>query len=274
MRVLQLLVVLITAFLLSSCYEGSDRWQHDMAVAMNDYGSYSKERLEPALKRAHLHYPPKQIALLAFKKSKQLQLWARDRGAWNYVKSYPILGASGHLGPKLKRGDLQVPEGVYKIKSFNPSSHFTLSMEINYPNAFDKAHAKADHRRHLGREIFIHGTDRSIGCVAIGDAAIEELFILAKLVGKHHIKVVIAPTHFHKNILAKLKGEPTWTSELYEKIKLALMPFDKSLAERHQLAMKKQTAKAVSVQKPISHKSKVTSSSKPSLRELVHRLWS
>jgi hypothetical protein len=107
-----------------------------------------------------------------------LELWTEDTAA-RLVHRYPVLAASGALGPKLRQGDLQVPEGVYRVLWLNPNSSYHLSMKLDYPNAFDREHARRDRRTDLGGDIFVHGRAVSIGCVALGDPAIEELFVLA-----------------------------------------------------------------------------------------------
>lgn len=91
-----------------------------------------------------------------------------------------MLAASGGPGPKLREGDLQVPEGVYRLTAFNPNSSYHLSLRVDYPNAEDRAAedravARSDRRTSLGGDIFIHGKAVSIGCLAIGDPGIEEL---------------------------------------------------------------------------------------------------
>ena len=91
---------------------------------------------------------------------------------------YPIQGASGDIGPKLIEGDRQVPEGLYEIIGFNPNSSYHISMQLNYPNDFDLKHASAEGRDHSGNNIFIHGKDESIGCLAMGDAAIDFLLVV------------------------------------------------------------------------------------------------
>ena len=86
-----------------------------------------------------------------------------------------------------------MPEGVYRIEYLNPNSSYHLSMKVDYPNAYDPAMAKRDGRTRLGGDIFIHGKDVSIGCVALGDRAIEELFTLVAETGTERVKVIIAP---------------------------------------------------------------------------------
>jgi hypothetical protein len=196
-----------------------------MHKKMHTYGPLAKHQLEPLFAKANVHYPGKKLTLLVFKKSHRLQLWASEDNHWRYIKTYPILAASGHLGPKLLAGDRQVPEGIYKIHAFNPNSRFTLSMQLNYPNQFDRMQAEREGRTNLGKDIFIHGKDSSVGCLAIGDEAIEELFVLSRLVGKHHIDVIIAPQDFHDSRFVVAKQGPSWTGSLYEKIKAAMHPF-------------------------------------------------
>ncbi|NJN46820.1 MAG: L,D-transpeptidase family protein [Candidatus Competibacteraceae bacterium] len=95
---------------------------------------------------------------------------------WQPIKHYPVLAASGTLGPKLCEGDRQVPEGIYRIKSLNPNSAYHLSLELDYPNAFDLRQAERDGRNNPGSAICIHGKAVSVGCLAMGDTAIEELY--------------------------------------------------------------------------------------------------
>src|SRR5687767_14969457 len=86
------------------------------------YGPDARKRMAPHFKRAGVVYPPKQIALLVFKRENRLAVWARSatNAPWRFVRHYPILAASGHAGPKLREGDYQVPEGVYRIEHLNP----------------------------------------------------------------------------------------------------------------------------------------------------------
>jgi L,D-transpeptidase catalytic domain len=222
---MRVIVTCLIAAFLTGCTSKADHWAMDMNKKMQIYGPKAKEKLEPYFAEVHVHYPPKKIALLAFKDTNQLQLWGADDDTWHYIKTYPILAASGHLGPKLSSGDYQVPEGVYHIKGFNPDSRFTLSMQINYPNEFDKEQAQKEGRSNLGDNIFIHGKSSSIGCLAIGDEPIEELFVLARLVGQNNIDVIISPKDFQHHPLLLSDESPSWLGILYQKISLALRPF-------------------------------------------------
>ena len=87
-------------------------------------------------------------------------------------------GYSGILSPKLKSYDGQIPEGIYKPIFLNSRSNYHLSIQINYPNNFDKEKGKLDKRVELGDNIFIHGRNATIGCIPLGDHHIEELFLI------------------------------------------------------------------------------------------------
>ncbi|MCA2978643.1 MAG: L,D-transpeptidase family protein [Myxococcaceae bacterium] len=117
------------------------------------------------------------VYLRAFKEERLVELWAGGAtGPLSLVKAYPICAASGELGPKRREGDLQVPEGLYDIVEFNPASNFHLSMKVSYPNASDRL--RSDPKR-PGDLIYLHGSCASIGCIAIEDGPIEEVFLIA-----------------------------------------------------------------------------------------------
>lgn len=126
--------------------------------------------------KAGVPYPAPQLYLRAFKAEKELEVWAAAKGKpLTLVATYPFCAASGELGPKRKEGDLQVPEGLYAVSQFNPTSNFHLSMKVSYPNASD---LKRSDRRAPGGLIYLHGGCASIGCIAIGDEAIEVVYLL------------------------------------------------------------------------------------------------
>ncbi len=124
-----------------------------------------------------IEYPAKTM-IRVFKLERILELWAFSERDSKFVKirAYPMTAFSGHLGPKRRQGDLQIPEGFYSIVLFNPVSSYHLSMKIDYPNASDRI--LGDPNR-PGGEIFIHGSNVTIGCIPIGDDSIEELYIIA-----------------------------------------------------------------------------------------------
>ena len=142
-----------------------------------------------------------ELLLMAFKLERVLEVYARNKGEnnWNKIVKYDFCAFSGSLGPKLKEGDKQIPEGFYKIDRFNPKSMFHLSLGLDYPNMRDLQYANKDKP---GSDIFIHGGCRSVGCIAITDEKIEELYTLAKLANKS-IEVIILPFEMNENTLTK-----------------------------------------------------------------------
>ncbi|MDM1048867.1 L,D-transpeptidase family protein [Sphingobacterium hotanense] len=133
-----------------------------------------------------------EILLIAYKNEDLLKVYAKSRTSETYslLMSFPVLSRSGLLGPKKKEGDKQVPEGQYIINRFNPESKYHLSLGINYPNDYDKE------QQYSGSDIFIHGGTETVGCLPIGDPAIEVPYTLASLAtshGQHEIPVYIFP---------------------------------------------------------------------------------
>ena len=209
--------------------------------AIKRYGKNVEPKLKSYFVKAGVSYPPKKIALLAFKQERHVQLWAKNaKGAWQFIHTYPLTAFSGKLGPKLKENDKQIPEGVYQLVNFNPFSAHHLSMMVNYPNHFDRLQAKKEGRKKLGNNIFIHGKATSIGCLAIGDNAIDQLFVLIRHVGLANSQLIIAPNDLRrrKPAIPGYANHP-WLPVLYKKITSALKQFPLSrLPKNHD----KQTA--------------------------------
>lgn len=189
---------------------------------LNQYEEAVQSRLAPAFEDAGVSYPPDAMVLAALKNRDRLELYAREEnGPWKYVKTYPVLAASGTLGPKLREGDRQVPEGVYQIVGLNPNSSYHLSMKMNYPNELDRRFAERDGRDDPGSDIFVHGRDASIGCLAMGDPAIEELFVATALAGTQDVRVAVAPVDFRRtdDLPETLADRPDWVDEKYERVR-------------------------------------------------------
>ena len=169
---------------------------------------------------------PKKLTLIGLKYERLLEVWGEDKGEQQLIAIYPFTAFSGMLGPKFKTGDRQIPEGIYRISYLNPNSKFHLSMRINYPNAFDKKMAKMEHRTHLGSDIMIHGSDRTIGCIPIGDENIEQLYFLAEKVGIQNIKVILAPVDFRiMDVNIRKNNKHPWLPKLYKTIKNEMKAF-------------------------------------------------
>lgn len=187
----------------------------------------AEDRLKTAFTQVQVSYPPKSVTLLFLKDKKTLQLYAGDEKAkLKMIKSYKVLAASGKPGPKLRQGDYQVPEGIYKITYLNPNSSYHLSLRLNYPNEFDREMAKKDKRSNLGGDIMIHGRNVSVGCIAIGDPGIEEVFFLANKVDYRKWTVISAPTDLRVQARTFVTSAPPWMTQLDLQIKseLELLP--------------------------------------------------
>ncbi len=147
----------------------------------------------------HISRDSLRICLRAFKAEKNIEVWAKNRGDsfFTLVRQLPICDLSGDVGPKRRSRDLQVPEGFYHIDGLNPYSKYYLSMKINYPNTSDSIRGV---RRHLGGQIFIHGSCISSGCLAITNDKIKELFVYcieAYNSGQEQIDMTIFPAQLN-----------------------------------------------------------------------------
>ncbi len=205
-------------------------WDNAIEKAIKRYCLKTEPQLISFFNKAGVSYPPKDVALLAFKSERKVELWAKNQTqTWHHIHDYPLTGFSGRLGPKLQVNDKQIPEGIYKLVNFNPFSSMHLSMMINYPNGFDKEKGYLDGRKNLGNNIFLHGKNLSVGCLAVGDLAIDQLFILARRVGLDHIQLVIAPNDLrYEKPSTSTFAQPRWLPELYQRITVSLKPFTKS----------------------------------------------
>lgn len=121
--------------------------------------------------------PSSPIFIRVFKQESQLELWKqRSDGRFHLFRTYPICHWSGGLGPKLRKGDKQSPEGFYSVAKWqmNPNSSFHLAFNLGYPNAFDRANGRT------GDFLMVHGKCKSAGCYAMTDALMEEIYALAR----------------------------------------------------------------------------------------------
>lgn len=168
---------------------------------------------------------PKRLYLRAFKEEKQLEAWGYSPKVQRYVlvRVYPIAAASGTLGPKRAEGDLQVPEGFYHIDTFNPESRFHLSLRVSYPNAADLKFTGDE----PGGDIYIHGGKASIGCLAMTDDKIEEIYLLALAAKANPIPVHIFPAKLTSPNLSRLVARHPAHSALWKSMKPMFDEFEK-----------------------------------------------
>jgi murein L,D-transpeptidase YafK len=195
-----------------------DETPRSVEDVLSEIAPKRRERLTKRFTEHAAVYPPAELTLIAYKKERRLEVWVPGRKGWVKIVSYKVLAASGERGPKLKEGDEQVPEGVYRLTDLNPNSKFHLSIRVDYPNARDVAWAERDKRENLGGDIFIHGNEVSRGCLAVGDERIEELFTLIADTGVESSRIIIAPDRHMKH----LATEPAWVGELYDEVRRAL----------------------------------------------------
>ena len=116
------------------------------------------------------------VFIRIFKEEAILEVWIDTGSEYEHLKDYVICASSGYLGPKLKEGDRQAPEGFYKVRKrqLNPNSKYHLSFNLGYPNAYDRIHKRT------GSFLMVHGDCVSIGCYAMTDEKIEEIYALVE----------------------------------------------------------------------------------------------
>lgn len=178
------------------------------------------------------------ILLVSLKKEKDLLVYVKKKSenTFQHLITYDFCVLSGDLGPKRQSGDLQVPEGLYKISYFNPSSSFHLSMKVDYPNTSDRILGV---KGNLGGDIFIHGACCSIGCIPITDDKIKELYVLAlkaKANGQKNIPVYMFPGKMDDTNFAILKAKGKNNKKLitfWENLKPA---YDKFMKTKQKLS--------------------------------------
>jgi len=147
-----------------------------------------------------------------FKEERQLEIWMRPDGRGRFVlfKTYPVANwGGGTLGPKLAEGDGQAPEGFYYVppSRMKPDSRFHLAFNLGYPNSYDKAHGRT------GSFLMVHGDNVSIGCYAMTDQKIEEIYLLAEAAlagGQPFFRVHCFPFRMTRERLARAtaSGKP------------------------------------------------------------------
>jgi murein L,D-transpeptidase YafK len=149
-----------------------------------------------------------QIFIRIFKESSELEVWKQQRnGQFALLKTYEICKWSGVLGPKLKEGDRQAPEGFYTVTpaQMNPRSSYYLSFNIGYPNAFDSSHGRT------GSHLMVHGACSSAGCYSMTDEDAGELFALARdsfRGGQTNFQIQALPFRMTPENLARHRGDP------------------------------------------------------------------
>jgi murein L,D-transpeptidase YafK len=148
------------------------------------------------------------ILVRLFKQEAELEVWKQNRsGRFTLLKTYPICRWSGDLGPKVREGDRQAPEGFYSITpaQMNPQSAYYLSFNTGFPNAFDRALGRT------GSELMVHGDCSSRGCYAMTDEQIAEIYSLGResfFGGQRGFQFQAYPFHMNAVNMAKHRNNP------------------------------------------------------------------
>ena len=147
------------------------------------------------------------VYLQFFKEEKLLDLYLEKQGIYELYRSYKIATVSGDLGPKNREGDGQSPEGFYEVfpKQMNPNSSFHLSFNLGFPNAYDRSHGRT------GSFLMVHGSYVSVGCYAMTDEKIEEIYLLCDAAlrrGQKSFPVHCFPFRMTKANLEARKSSP------------------------------------------------------------------
>jgi murein L,D-transpeptidase YafK len=170
-RALVTSVVLATGVVLAGC--NSD----EISLANNAKANKPIPEKLVAEMQAKDMDPQSPMLVRVFKQEAELEVWKQTRsGQFALLKTYPICRWSGDLGPKVREGDRQAPEGFYNITpaQMNPRSAYYLSFNTGYPNAFDKSLGRT------GSELMVHGDCSSRGCYAMTDEQISEIYTLGR----------------------------------------------------------------------------------------------
>lgn len=211
-----MVIVLVTGGLVAVSTDlGSRAWRkltggRSVAAVLNEISP----RVESAYPMLAALTSEHRLVLVALKDQQRLMVYASRPGEpWRQIAAWPFTASSGALGPKQRSGDYQIPEGHYAITHLNPNSAYHLSIGVAYPNAFDRARAAEDGREQLGGDIFIHGKAVTIGCIPIGDAAIEALFYAVARVGVARVQALFAPCDLRQSDPPAL--DLVWADQLY-----------------------------------------------------------
>lgn len=153
--------------------------------------------------------PAAPVLIRAYKKEAVMEIWKQKAdGHYIFFKTYPICRWSGQLGPKMREGDRQVPEGFYTItpEQMNPNSHYDLSFNVGYPNAYDQAWGRT------GSNIMVHGICASAGCFSMTNPQVEEIYAIVREAfagGQRAIAFQSYPFRMNTENFAKFRLDPS-----------------------------------------------------------------
>lgn len=147
------------------------------------------------------------VLIRIFKREFELELWLAREGKFEHFVTYPICMWSGKLGPKLKTGDHQAPEGFYSVAKdqLNPNSKYFRSFNLGFPNAYDRGLGRT------GSALMVHGACASVGCYAMTDAQMGEIWTLVTAAlqgGQPAFQVQIYPFRMSQENIDAYRGHP------------------------------------------------------------------
>jgi murein L,D-transpeptidase YafK len=152
-----------------------------------------------------------QAFIRIFKRERELQVWmAPEGGRFAMFRSFPICTFSGQLGPKLREGDHQAPEGFYRVglNQLNPGSRHHLAFNLGFPNEYDRQHGRT------GSYLMVHGGCSSVGCYAMTDPAIDSIYAVVEAAleaGQEAVDVHIFPFALSEDALGPMGSHPAAT---------------------------------------------------------------
>jgi len=244
MHFFKIILSIFTAVLFTAC-TSPKLFTNDMKIVKvyKQGRLYKTPDLDESLKNIEANVGD-SIYIRIFKEENILELWVKVDDKYKLGKVYPICAYSGDLGPKLKQGDKQSPEGFYIIRKnqLKTRSKYHLAINIGFPNRYDKNHNRT------GTYLMIHGKCSSTGCYAMGDSQIEEIFMMADNAfdnGTKSISVHIFPFKMTQENLDCHSGNrwyPFWKNlklgyDIFERYRV--VPIVKTSKKRYRFFMKK-----------------------------------
>lgn len=214
-----LAMVLLLATGCSSTIQDQGRDQRRSAVPQSTQQTSNNQRVGVA--------DSSWVLLRIFKQERELEMWRRKPdGTYVLTSRFEICSMSGTLGPKLRQGDRQAPEGFYEIRAnqLNPHSAEWLSFNTGYPNAYDRAH----HR--TGSALMIHGGCSSAGCYAIKDGPMQDLYAAMRdafAAGQSSIQLQIYPFGMSDSQMSAHRADPN--TDFWNQLKAGYDAFERSL---------------------------------------------
>ncbi|AWH89712.1 L,D-transpeptidase family protein [Limnobaculum parvum] len=162
----------------------------------------TKQAIAPSEKQRLLGLP---VYIRIIKEEHKLELFVKTKNSYQHIRTYLICSYSGGLGPKKRQGDYKSPEGFYQItaNSLNPNSKYYRAFNIGYPNQYDRAHG------FTGNYLMIHGACVSVGCYAMTDEQIAEIYQFVEAAmknGQQHVNINIFPFRMTNENMRRHQG--------------------------------------------------------------------